>query len=88
MTTVGQSKRQIPARPSDGFPNFFTGEGWLRNQLVLPLRGGEWRGIDAQGREFSIRNNHQLGVIRELVNSESEELDERSQHEADAGQLG
>lgn len=88
MTTVGRPKRMIPSTPADGFSEFFIGGAWLRNQVVLPLRGGEWRGKDAHGREFLIRNNHQLGVTRELINPESKNFNERSQEEADAGQLG
>jgi hypothetical protein len=66
----------------------FAGGNWLRNQLVLPLRHGEWRGRDAAGREFVIRNDHVLGVYRQPINSEGEASHGQSQEEADAGQLG
>ena len=88
-----KSQREQPCEPADGFEEFFKGEGWLRRQIVLPLQvvvpqqTSEWRGRDAQGREFIIRNDSVLGV-RQVPISEGEVINGQSEEEADAGQLG
>ena len=94
MSRPGNSKREIPSEPTDGCEAFFEGDNWLKHQIVLPLRAlvpqqcSEWRGRDAQGREFIIRNDNVLGVSRQPLNPEGEDLHGQSQEEADAGQLG
>jgi CRISPR-associated endonuclease/helicase Cas3 len=69
------------AQPCDGYEAFFDGQAWLRGHLVLPLRNSEWRGRDAQGREFLIRDDQMLGLQRLAISSE-----EGADEEADAGQ--
>ena len=73
---------------ANGYEAFFEGENWLSNQIVLPLRSqasqqsSEWRGRDAQGREFIIRNDNVLGVSRQSLNPEGEFLHGQRQEEA------
>lgn len=94
MSRPKNSNRELPSEPSDGCEDFFEGEAWLSHQIVLPLRVvvpqqlSEWRGRDAQGREFIIRNDHELGVSRQALHPEREDLNGQSKDEADAGQLG
>ncbi len=94
MSRPKHSKREQASEPSDGCEAFFEGDGWLRHQIVLPLRvvipqqASEWRGRDAQGREFVICNDNVLGVSRQALNPEGEVENGQSKEEADAGQLG
>ena len=77
-----------PCCPVAGFDEFFAGAGWLRQQLVLPLRSGQWRGRDSVGRDFVIRNDNVLGVSRQALTTEGEAIHGQGKDEADAGQLG
>lgn len=94
MSRPKNSKREQASEPSDGCEAFFEGDSWLRHQIVLPLRvmipqqASEWRGRDAQGREFVICNDNVLGVSRQALNPEGEVENGQIKEEADAGQLG
>jgi CRISPR-associated endonuclease/helicase Cas3 len=80
-------KLNIPAwwlsssQPCDGYEPLFEGQAWLRGHVVLPLRDGEWRGRDARGHEFIIRDDAVLGLRRLPISSERD-----ADEEADAGQ--
>ena len=88
MSSEPHSNASSRCEPVEGYETIFDGENWLRNQLVLPLRQGKWRGRDSRGREFVISNDHVLGVYRQPINSEGDLLDGQSEEEADAGYLG
>ena len=86
MSVDRKTQRGEPCEALEGFDSFFTGEGWLSQQLVLPLKGGEWHGRDGNGQTFVIRNDEILGVTRRTLISKKETL--HGEEEADAGQLG
>jgi CRISPR-associated endonuclease/helicase Cas3 len=94
MSTPKNSKTLKCSQESNGYTPFFEGGDWLRHQIVLPMKCGvsghcsEWRGKDAQGHEFVIRNDIFIGVTRSLMSPEREVFDGQNEEEADAGQLG
>jgi CRISPR-associated endonuclease/helicase Cas3 len=70
----------------EGYEPFFEGQAWLRGHLILHMLNGEWRGRDAKGREFLIRDDPLLGLQRLAITPEGEASKGAANEEADAGQ--
>jgi CRISPR-associated endonuclease/helicase Cas3 len=73
-------------QPCHGYEPYFDGRAWLRGHVVLLLREGQWRGQDATGREFVIRDHPMLGLQRTVVSPEGDVTKGEVDEEADAGQ--
>lgn len=49
----------------EGFLGLAEAPSWLPGYHVLRLRDAEWQGVDHRGRPVSLRDDTDLGVVRE-----------------------
>lgn len=54
--------RKVTAAPNQ--QELLEGENWLRGHLILPMQNHEWKGVDEEGRDLTIRDDTVLGVQR------------------------
>lgn len=52
-------------QPLEGFPGLTEAPSWLPGYHVLRLRDSLWQGVDHKGRPVSVRDDVDLGVVRE-----------------------
>lgn len=51
--------------PVEGYDEIIMAPKWLSNMNILRVRDGVWKGIDKNGKRIAIRDDEELGIIRE-----------------------
>jgi CRISPR-associated endonuclease/helicase Cas3 len=52
------------SRASSGYSEYEEAPKWLPGVKILRTQGGEWKGVNQKGDEFSIVNDSELGLLR------------------------
>lgn len=60
---------------AEGYQEPYPAPRWLLGTTTLPLRGGAWRGVDAEGVIWEIRDDAELGVVRQRRKEDENDLE-------------
>jgi len=59
-------------KAADGLTDIREGPRWLRGWAIIEMPDADWRGVDKQGRAVTLRDDPELGLLREISNTKGE----------------